>query len=516
MAFTEVRRVKDSFEMLHSMLLLQTVIASTSYMFQWSHTDGKVTDCNFPPNLVYSFEVSDPLKTTRLPNETWPYFMNIWAPFYPAKACGSMTSGNMNGMCCTSILTPKSLSKGVTSVALVDTDTLPSNPQILFPKFMNGQSYCRLENLGSIFAYRELYIKTDGDCQDRVFRCFGNNTLRIYPALNCKGTPNIFVLNSTTSLQSHQYTSTFQASMVTVTASAGKIGYTEVVPSNLMVMSNLEPAEVIASIIYITLLVIEVAMVLYYCYRYYVTQRNSLLILIASHLSWLIFICLIMGYYYSQFSNARDQNRVMAAWGIFFGLGNLLTAIYSANFMSTIWGWNEDRASQVYAGVTITHFSLMGGYYLFGTMSSAGNTSWDSSLNTWNTSVYAAWTLLLFSWDMIPILAIIIRYSPSVKANWLKEAKLSFQRDLITAAIFFSQLLVAVFYLTVELLRGSSFWGNDRNMQASRSFSVCFVLLHCLLNTLIVNRVSQNALVMKATIRTQRSTRAFARLEESE
>ena len=453
------------------LFLIDAALASTSYLFQWINSKGTTTDCDFAPSLVYGFAVSDPLKTTRMPNETWPAFANAYAPFYPVKSCGQLTTRSMTDICCISILTPK-LYSDISSVALIDVETVPTDSSTLFPKFMNGQQYCKLANLGSVFAYRELYIKADEECYDVVFKCYQNNTLRIYPAQGCKGTPTTFDLSSTPQTFSHQYTSSFQGSAIVISQANARVGYTQIVPAMKMTLSNKELAEILAAIIYPLLILAEALTVGYYSYRYYKFKKSSVLILISSHVSWLVFICILISYNYIEFLNESDMVSNFSAWSIFYALGNLFTAMFTANHIASIWGLSAKKKYLLYTLVLVINLAFMGGYFLRGIIYP------NDGIMDWASVGYPIWTILLFIFDLVPIVATIIQFTPGANADWVKEAKQAFVRDIPTTVIFSTQFAIALGFITNEIARNTGGWGNDRNYQASRAFSAFCVLFH--------------------------------------
>ena len=206
-----------------------TPFGNLTYMFQWQTQTNTTTNCNTtPPDLVFGFNVSDPLKTTKLTGETWPPFATYWGAFYPKKTCEGLTPATLgSGLCCISIGNPSSLST-IAAITSVDLQGVTTGTAAKFPSIIEGQTYCYLYNLGGTIgvAYKELYIKPDGKCYERIFRCFSNGVLGIYPAANCGGSVFAVPIRSTELTYSHPYTDLFAGRLVTFQGSTGTIGHT--------------------------------------------------------------------------------------------------------------------------------------------------------------------------------------------------------------------------------------------------------------------------------------------------
>ena len=474
-------------------LLLQVTLAGRSYLFQWNTFTNTTSQCDTPPSVVYSYHVSDPLKTTRRSNETWPIFAQFWAPFYPNKTCGNF-KGKMDDYCCFSNLYPHLLIN-ISAATEKYVDIPYVNSTDIFPKASNGATYCKLTGLASIFAFPELYIRADGNCQEQVFRCHPNNTIAIHPGGNCGGPPNRYNLNHNAAVQFfHPYVGVPFGRMVNVTGAMGKIGYTQFSPATLLTLSNQEPAEVLATIIYAVLLTMETCLLVYFTYRYFKLRKFSGLLLVIAHFFWLLFICIIMAYNYTAFGNRQDLNNTLTSWGFFYGLANLATAMYTANFIIIFWNYSKIGGFLMYAAVAVVHFGLMGAYYLFASLYLVSGvvSDYDRALEVWSNQVYQAWTLCLFLWDIIPICVILARASPNAEANFFSKIISSLKTDIPSGIMFFLQFPIAIGYLINEIVRtGTNLLGNDRNYQAARSYAILFVILHCLLNTIIIYRVAK-------------------------
>ena len=394
----------------------------------------------------------------------------------------------MTNLCCTSILNPTKY-KGVSSVTQFDLISTPAFTTPLFPRIMNSQQYCKLMNLGSVFAYNEFYIKADSICYEQVFKCFMNGTMVIYPASTCKGTPTVYNLNETVSDFYHQYTSNFQAQAVVIEGAAAKIGYTQIAPSNLLSYSNLEPSEIIATSLLSLLLILEVLSLGYYVYRYKSSGKKSLFLMILGHFCWLLSVCLIMAF---NNSRAAKDSGLYAGWAIFYALGQLFAALFSANSITTIWNFTRTKKYILYTIVFVVHFTMMAGYYLIWTMyrDLTVVSQYDSNLEVWTTIVYDVWVIIYFMFNLVPIFATIVQYSPTAATDWYRETKLAFKRDFSILVIFVSQFFIGCGFLVVEIMQGTSYVGNDRNALSLKSYSIFFVIVHSFMNLLIVARVT--------------------------
>ena len=476
-------------------ILLPIALASQSYIFQWETQTNTSSECNTPPDIVYSFPVSDPLKTTKAADETWPLIAG-WSPFYPNKTCGQLKVRTMTDICCISVLTPYDFAK-ISSFAQVNVDVLPNNTESLFPSFMNGQNYCKFSNLGGKHAYTELYIKPDNECHESRFRCFSDGTFAVYLSSGCTGAASTFTIQNYTLSYNHAQTNVFQGQMVTISGAVSKVGYTQMIPGSMLTLSNREPAEILATIIYAILLVIELGLFCYFAFRYYMLKKFGGLLLAVAHFFWLTFICLIMAYNYKEFvgpEGASLLNQILSAWGAFFGLANLATAFCTANFIVIFWNFAKYKTFLVYASVVVVHISFMGGYYLYAMLASdpTGTAAYTRDISIWTLQIFNVWAMLLFIWDIVPICIIVTRATAHLEGSLVSRVTEAMRLDLTSSVLFLLQFPNAIAYLCNEVIRTStSLLGNDRNYQASRSFSLLFVVLHGLLNTVIIYRVAK-------------------------
>ena len=223
-------------------------------------------------------------------------------------------------------------------------------------------------------------------------------------------------------------------------------------------------------------------------------RKISGLILAIAHLFWLIFLCCIIAYNYKVFKGRGDLNPVQSAWGYFFGFANLATALYTANFITIFWNLDKSRSAMLYGAVVVVQFAFMGAYYLYPSfeLNPGVFSEYDKALITWGNQVYNAWTVILFAWDIIPVSVIMSRATYGIEGDWLAKSIGALKLDFPSSIMLLSQFPIAAAYLINEIVRtSSSAMGNDRNYQSSRAFSIMFVVMHCLLNTVIIYRVAQ-------------------------
>ena len=480
------------FKMKIWLVLLQYVMAvSRSYLFQWETLTNTTSDCNSAPNVVFAYDVSDPLKTNPASTERWPTFSVAYAPFYPNRTCGFYKQKVMTDYCCVSFLDPSSR-LNISSVTEVNLPAPPAISDSVFPSFVENQQYCKLTNMGGFFGYKEFYMKPDGRCYDGYFRCT-NSSLQIYQTINCNGMTLGYPISTAVSIQTHPYVNSFQLSLVNINGAKARIGYTTISPQIDLALGNGEPAEVIASISFAFVMLMELGLFCYFSFRYYKLRKFSGLVLAVAHFFWMLFLCIYVAYTYKTFAGRNDLNPVLASWSFFFGLANLVTALYTANFIAVFWNFDKLRSILLYSGVCVVNIGLMGSYYLMASiyLQPFVYTDYDKALEIWSSSVYNAWVLILFMWDTVPICVILGRAAFGVEGSWSTKVIASLKRDLISALMFCFQFPIAIAFLINEVVRNSTpLLGNDRNFQATRVFSVLFVTLHCLLNTVIIYRVA--------------------------
>ena len=397
----------------------------------------------------------------------------------------------MTDFCCVSFLNP-TLSANVSSITEINLPEPPTAPATIFPVVAENQVYCKLSNLGGAKAYKELYLKPDGLCHEEIFRCTFPS-LFIYAGTNCTGVNVTYPMSYSMSLQVHPFTSNFRLQLVNITGTKGKVGYTFQTPQTLLAMGTGEPSEVLAAILLAFLVTIEIGLFSYFAYRYYKLRKVSGLILVIAHFFWLIFLGVYISYLYTLFQGRTDLTNSLASWQFFFAVGNFTTALYTANFIAIFWNFGKLQTILLYGGVFLTHIGLMGSYYIVGSIYYDVNvkSSYDRALEIWGNQVYNAWTLILFIWDTVPICVILARAAFGIEGGWIKKIIGALKRDMVAAGMFCLQFPIAIGFLVNEVVRSSTYLlGNDRNYQASRVYSVLFVVLHCLLNTIIIYRVA--------------------------
>ena len=258
--------IRFLFPKMRLILQLHVALASTSYLFQWETRSNNTVDCVSPPDLVYQYTVSDPTSTTPGANESWPWIANNASPFYPHRSCGSYRGTSMTDLCCASVLVP-GLVANISAFLQTSVEVLPSNPETLFPAFMNGQEYCKLSNLNGALKYKELYIKPNNECYEQYLKC-SNGVLSIYTSPGCGGSTLASVITATTATYIHPVGGTFQGKLVKITSGASKVGWTQMLPQQYLAINNSEPSEILATIVYATLLVTFLTRWLkFVCYR---------------------------------------------------------------------------------------------------------------------------------------------------------------------------------------------------------------------------------------------------------
>ena len=467
-------------------LLLPAASASIFHLLQWQDNSR----CATPPDVVYGMQAEHELKFIQGENEVWPPFMQYWAPFWPIGVCGNLVS-RMDGLCCTSILTPEKFG-GITSVTTLDAPTLPAN-QATFPTVMANAQFCVLSNF---MGYPELYVGTSGACIEGVLTCSTSGALSIYPEPGCMGTAQTYPLTATPSGHTDSsINSTFTGEFRRISsAPAKKIGWTEQMPSTLLVIDNSTVMGGFATACYVIIAAFEAGMLVYFSYRLFKIRTLGGLFLVICHFFWVLYIALIINYNYRAFANKTELLNSLAAWAFFYGLATLMTAICTTNFIVVFWRLDKLKIILLYAAVFSVHFGLTGDRYLYGWLYRAdAPTPFDDALTIWGSQVSFVWIVFLIVYDLIPICIVVARASLLNPGSFWQKLKTAMEIDLVAAVMFYFQFFIVIGYSLNEYFRQQTpIMGDDKNYMASKSFSIILMVTHSLLNTIIIFRIARS------------------------
>ena len=80
-----------------------------------------------------------------------------------------------------------------------------------------------------------------------------------------------------------------------------------------------------------------------------------------------------------------------------------------------------------------------------------------------------------------------------MEASWITKIVTYGKIDLVATILFLSQgLFVIGYFVNENILAYTSLLGNDHNHQASASFSIWFIAMHSVFNTIVVYRIARN------------------------
>ena len=480
-------------------LLIQVAAATFFHLFQWY---GSKTCGQAAPDSVYVYGVSHKNKWKKAANETWPPLMKLWAPFYPFSSCGNLKV-TMDGSCCTSIDRPAEV-YNITSATTADFFYLPAN-QTLFPSSMNGNSFCVLSNY---MNYTELYVGTGGYCIEKYLKCNAKGTLDVYPEKGCTGSWNSYSLTAVASNQTDATIGDFTAEFRAIGSNVGTatIGWTEFLTTTSHSVIDFFPLEILETFCYLIILLLEAGLISYFSYRYYKSRTNAVLLHVVCHIFWLVYVCLTIQYTYARdslldSSSSAARSDLLTARSFFIGLSSLMTAMTTTIFIVVFWRLRRNWTIVLTTSVLIIHFGLIGGRYLYAglprdpTNGIAYDENYYNTVTFWTNKISFIWFIFLFVYDLLPIMYLIahsITSMANVGTKWQRLVAY-LKIDKVVSVLFCSQPLLVIGYFVNEHIRAyTSYLGNDRNHQATASFSIWFIAIHSAFNTIVTYRIARN------------------------
>ena len=484
--------------MILSAVLASLTAAGNYHLFQWASSQL----CNQPPDTVYVYKVSHAKKWRKAANETWPPLMDYWAPFYPFNSCGSVKVP-FDGLCCTSVQEPAVL-YGVASATTSEFDTLPVD-QSRFPSFMKESKYCVL--IGAL-NYTELYVGTAGACTERALKCTSNGTLQVFGRnSDCTGASQAYPLAATVSLQNDPLLGQFNAEFRIINNGSVPIGWTEELVTSTRPITNLRPLEILETFCYVTILLIELALITYFSLRFIRSKAKPMLLHVVCHVFWLVYVCLSIQYTYIQFSldntggtGAAYRADTLTARSFFIGLSSLMTAITTTHFIVVFWKLRRNYTIALYVAMFVVHMGLIGGRYMYAGMPRSdqdydANAVFVDNLTFWTNKISFSWFIVLFIYDLLPIVYLIGHSLTSMgneTSSWQK-IKDHVRVDILSTVLFLSQALIVTGYFVNENIRAyTPILGSDRNHQATAAYSIWFIALHSAFNTIVTYRIAHN------------------------
>ena len=471
-------------------LIATAVYATNFHLFQWYGSQ----DCSSAPDVCYVFQVSHRRKFKQAPNETWPPLMPVAAPWYPSRSCGNQKMDMSDG-CCTSLQPPEDV-WNIESATTADFDTLPAD-QSKFPKEMNGNVYCVLSGA---LNYTELYVGTAGFCIENSLKCTRSGILEIYPEANCSGIPLSITLNSSPSLQRDVQLGSFTAQLRRINSANVVFGWTEYIDLKVTTIVNFTPLEIFATFCYVVIYILELGLLFYFGFRFIRTRTKSLLLHIATHFLWLVFVSANIHYTYHRWGEYQPYARSLIVRSFFYALANAMTAISTTYFIVVFWKFSRKRTTVLCTTVALIHIGLLGGRYLYAAgfpmdLSADSDFRFQNFIVYWTNKISYLWVIFLFIYDLLPIVYLAGSSIAYMGHEFTTTQKLItyLKIDKISTALFCSQILIIAGYFVNEHIRANtSLLGNDHNHQASASFSIWFIAIHSVFNTIVMFRIARN------------------------
>ena len=381
---------------------------------------------------------------------------------------------------------------GITSVTTMDAPSLPAD-QSKFPTSMKNAQFCVLKDT---LGYPELYVGTSGACIEGILSCSASGILKIHSLAGCTGPAQTYSLTATPSSNADPtLNTTFVAEFRQITATPAKsITWTELMPAALLVLENRTAFEIAATICYIIISILEVGLLGYFSYRYFKMRTFGGLLLMICHLFYVIYIGLVMNYNYQKFSSKTQLLDSLTSWGFFYALATLMTAVCTTNFIVIFWRLSKEWTYGLYLATFVVHFGLTGDRYLYaGLYRTALPTKFDEAITYWSSKVSFIWIIVLIIYDLVPICIVVARASIANPGTAWQKFKTAMEIDFIAAIMFYTQFLVVIGYSVNEYIRQSTpILLNDRSYLASKAFSICLLVVHSLLNTVIIFRIARS------------------------
>ena len=497
--------------MLVVLLLISYVVATWHHLFQWYNSSS----CQNSPDSVYVYSVAHAKKWKKAANETWPPFMVLWAPFYPAPGvrCGNLKIDLEPGKsCCTSVEQPQYLD-GISSGTVVDLLTLPAN-QSLFPLVANGKGFCVLSGFKN---YTELYVGTNGVCIENNLKCYANSTLEVFSGSLCTGASSLYPLTPSAQNISDPTVGALTVEFRTIGGTA-TVGWVEGLIHRSYFVTDMLPLEIMETFCYLIIVLIEVSLIAFFSFRFFKSKAKTTLLHVVCHCFWLIYVCLSIPYTYQRssvldFSDQGQRSDLLTARSFFIGLSSMMTAATTTIFIIVFWKLGKKWSVALTSAVLLIHFGLIGGRYLYAGLprNPANGDPFDQgfydTVTFWTNKISFVWFIFLFCYDLLPVFYLVahsINSMPLEGSKWQKF--IAYVKIDITVSILVAlQPLIVIGYWVNEQNRAyTASLGGDRNFQATAAFSIWFIALHSAFNTVVTYRIAKN--IKEGTYMTSRST----------
>ena len=114
----------------------------------------------------------------------------------------------------------------------------------------------------------------------------------------CTGASQAYPLTATVTPQNKPGVGQFNAEFRTIKNGSVPIGWTEELVTATWPITNLRPLEILETFCYVTILLIELALIAYFSLRFIRSKAKSVLLHVVCHVFWLIYVCLSIQFTY--------------------------------------------------------------------------------------------------------------------------------------------------------------------------------------------------------------------------
>ncbi|KAI8908068.1 hypothetical protein EDD86DRAFT_255264 [Gorgonomyces haynaldii] len=339
--------------------------------------------CDTPADVVYAFDMIDPLAFYPAENETWPAIVTMSggppSPVYGDYACGVLQVFPMDGECCLSsasrgLPVASGGGSGAYASGIVNYDFGLDS----FPRQSNGHMYCSLNATtrlepspidGNLFGWARIYYlaqssKGSGVCIDDSVKCFDNGTLFVYPDLQCQGVPTAVQLSDAIQPFENDILGSVTGQMITPTTGDTHVFWIAMQPSWYYTSNpssgfwqGLQLFNYVVGLL--CFLFVLVWAILGVIHRR--TATGFLLILLATLST--ISICFSYIKSYIVIEDGRIANRIYTAAEYTSSLASLTSLMYTATFVCIMNELKKGHQILVYVSVFVIHIVLDGSTY---------------------------------------------------------------------------------------------------------------------------------------------------------
>ncbi|KAJ3324334.1 hypothetical protein HDV06_000373 [Boothiomyces sp. JEL0866] len=478
-----------------SLLLLANVIDAT-LMFQSAWIS---TECDSYPNLMVTFDDS---------NATPLY--NFALPDYWGAICGGdpllVTYPNA---CCMSSL-DLTLSHGYTSMSFSEVGNLQYSDY--YPASAANTRYCKLVSLdsSSLYGFVNTFYSADNSCVNNV-TCSSTGQLSVYGDSACSNV-----------LETHSLASqgTFSSSVLgNVTGSfvaipSGPITYQwiEYTPEIMLVPNYKGWFEKFALGATILSFFLSLCMISYCLVLCFLKKNFKQILNLIGQIAWLIWQILIYINWVTIFPTVYQWNILEEFKYAFYNVASWITVIHTTSCLLDIYYVKTPiKRGCWFTLLAIIHILLAGSNY-FGFWMHDPNIG--EFLSRWE-NVSPMWTIFMFVFDILPLLAILTRFLLLIHSNKqiaMSEVVMNFFDENRSFVLMLSlQLIYLAAYIFISvLLNNSNYLGSDRDFLAIYGPNSLVNAGHAALNVVLMENLY--TIIKGATAATEESSRVTSKV----